>query len=105
MKSWYPDGTSLYTEHTITVTSAPVVETRPAAGATVHAPVFVEATSARAAVALQVYLDDVMVDQVQGSEQLEAHVPATPGTHRFAVKAWYADGTSSLSAQATVTVQ
>jgi hypothetical protein len=106
VKSWYSDGTNLFTEHAVTA-SAALVEVRPRSGATVHAPVFVQASDASgsAPVAMQVYLDDVMVAQTMATATLETHVAATAGTHRFAVKSWYANGTSRLSAQAIVNVQ
>jgi len=106
VKSWYADGTNLITEHAITVSTSPVVEVRPGNGAMVHSPVFVQASDAsgRMPVAMQVYVDGVMVHQVGATGALELHVPATPGTHRFAVKSWYADGSAKQSTTATVVV-
>jgi hypothetical protein len=107
VKSWYADGTNQLTEHLVTVSSATVLQVLPVDGATVHAPVFVQGAdvATSAPVAMQVYLDGALAGAIQATRSLELHVDATPGSHRFAVKSWYADGSSKLSAQATVTVQ
>ena len=100
-------GTPPVTNLACDSTNAVPLLVEPQNGATVTSPVVVQALdeSSKTAVAMQVYLDDVMVFQMKNTESLVASITTTTGSHRIAAKSWYADGTNLLSAQATITVK
>jgi hypothetical protein len=71
----------------------------PANCAAVSSPIHVVACedTPAPATSMQIYLDgQLSVDRLT-VECLDEQVPAAPGAHQIAVKAWYADGSNCLS--------
>jgi hypothetical protein len=108
VKSWYSDGTDLYSTVTVNVSSGSprgVTITSPAGGGTVGSPVHVVAyENSGDAIDMQIYLDDNLVFDQANIESIDTQLTMGSGSHRIVVKSWYSDGTDLYSA-VTFTVQ
>jgi hypothetical protein len=77
----------------------------PANSSTVSSPVHVDAgaTSNFTVTAMQIYLDNVLYGQVNGTS-IDTDVPISSGSHSIVLKAWTNLGTNFFTG-ATITVQ
>ena len=107
VKSWYADGSNLFSTVTVNVTSGSprgVTITGPLDGSSVSSPVHVVAyENSGSATDMQIYLDNNLVFDHANIESIDTHLTMASGYHYLVVKSWYADGTN-LSSAVSITV-
>ena len=107
VKSWYADGTDLFSTVSVNVTSGSprgVTITGPLDGSTVGSPVHVVAyESSGSATDMQIYQDGTLVFDKANIESIDTKLSMSSGTHNLVVKSWYTGGTN-LSSAVSITV-
>src|SRR5437016_2762067 len=107
VKSWYADGTDLFSTVNVTATSGSprgVTITGPLDGTSVSSPVHVVAyEDSGSATDMQIYVDGTLVFDRQNIESIDTKLSMASGTRYVVVKSWYADGTN-LSSAVSITV-
>jgi hypothetical protein len=102
-KAWYPSGPGEPVLVNVAIETPAMTISLPAPGATLLSPIRLvgeENTSATVTM-MQIYLDGVLHLERPNVEKIDELVPAAPGEHQIALKAWYADGSNAL---VTVTI-
>jgi hypothetical protein len=96
VRAWDTSGAYASQTLTLTVGSVPAVAvSAPLPGANVTSPISVQASATPSSGKItgwHIYLDGVSVYQMGVAKQINAHIPASTGTHTLIVRAWDSSG-------------
>jgi hypothetical protein len=96
VRAWDTSGAYASQTLTLTVDSVPAVAvSAPLPGANVTSPISVQASATPSSGKItgwHIYLDGVSVYQMGVAKQINAHIPASTGTHTLIVRAWDSSG-------------